>query len=113
MTKFYDFSNRTSLIEPDVKVFLDGTLKHCKRLQNEYYSYVFNITSFLLFFLLLFLLLYFKYKGKLTPAQKENIETEKKHYVLSTIKKYQTMKKKSQNELITGLPEWNNEYSYK
>ena len=105
--------SKPSLIEPSVRVFTTGTLKHCKRLRDEYYSYVFNLGAFLLFFFVLFGLLYYKYKGKLTPAEKEKKETEKKHYILSTIKKYQTMKQKSNNELITGLPEWNNEYDNK
>ena len=98
--------SKPSLIEPSVRVFTAGTLKHCKRLRDEYYSYIFNMGSFLLFIFVLFGLLYYKYKGKLTPAEKEKKETEKKHYILSTIKKYQTMKQKSNNELITGLPEW-------
>uniref|UniRef100_A0A6C0BTS5 Uncharacterized protein n=1 Tax=viral metagenome TaxID=1070528 RepID=A0A6C0BTS5_9ZZZZ len=107
-----DFS-KPSLIEPSVKIFTTGTLKHCKKIRDEYYSYVFNLGAFILFISILIILLYFKYKGKLTPEEKEKKETEKKHYILSTIKKYQTMKQKSQNELITGLPEWNNEYDNK
>ena len=105
--------SKPSLIEPTVKTFMVGTLKHCKKIRDEYYSYVFNIGSVTIFVVLLILLLYYKYKGKLTPEEKEKKDTEKKHYILSTIKKYQTMKQKSKNELITGLPEWNNEYDYK
>tara|TARA_Y100000992_G_C21223915_1_gene471912 strand:- start:308 stop:634 length:327 start_codon:yes stop_codon:yes gene_type:complete len=105
--------SKPSLIEPTVKTFMVGTLKHCKKIRDEYYSYVFNLGSVMIFVVLLILLLYYKYKGKLTPEEKEKKDTEKKHYILSTIKKYQTMKQKSKNELITGLPEWNNEYDYK
>jgi hypothetical protein len=107
-----DFSN-PSLIEPSVRIFTNGTLKHCRKLRDTYYSYVFNLGAFIIFCLILFLLLYYKYKGKLTSAEKDKKETDKKHYILSTIKKYQTMKQKSNNELITGLPEWNNEYDNK
>tara|TARA_B100001093_G_C26579264_1_gene906537 strand:+ start:389 stop:727 length:339 start_codon:yes stop_codon:yes gene_type:complete len=112
MTKFYDF-NAPSLIEPNVKYFIGGSLKHCKKIQDEYYSYLFNFCSLLFFFIILVSLLYYKFKGKLTPREKEQKETDKKHYILSTIKKYQTMKQHSNNELITGLPEWNNEYDFK
>ena len=49
----------------------------------------------------------------MTKEDKEQRETDKKHYILSTIKKYQTMKQHSKNDLITGLPEWNNEYDTK
>ena len=40
---------KPSLIEPSVRVFTTGTLKHCKRLRDEYYSYIFNPGAFLLF----------------------------------------------------------------
>ena len=51
-----------------------------------------------------------KYKGKLTPAEKEEKENEKKQYILSKIRNYQQDKVRKQQELITGLPHWENEY---
>ena len=113
MTKLFGDFSKPSLIEPNVKYFMNGSLKHCKKIQNEYWCYAFNVGSLLFFVFVIFLLLFFRYKGRMTKEDKEQRETDKKHYILSTIKKYQTMKQHSKNDLITGLPEWNNEYDTK
>jgi hypothetical protein len=52
----------------------------------------------------------YKYKGKLTPEEIEVKEMEKKTYILSKIRNYQDAKVKAQQELITGLPHWENEF---
>jgi hypothetical protein len=52
--------------------------------------------------------LLYKYKGKLTPAEKMAKDDQKKQYILSKIKTYQDSKLRAQQELITGLPYWNN-----
>jgi hypothetical protein len=63
------------------------------------------------FFIILGILLMYKYKGKLTPQEKEEKEKEKQQYVLSKIRNYQDAKLRAQQQLITGLPHWENEYS--
>ena len=52
----------------------------------------------------------YKYKGKLTPQEIEEKELEKKRYILSKIRNFQDAKIRSQQELITGLPHWENEF---
>ena len=52
----------------------------------------------------------YKYKGRLTPMEKENKNKEKQQYILTRIKKFQDAKRIAHQELITGLPEWENEY---
>ena len=37
-------------------------------------------------------------------------EQDKQQYILQSIKNYQNAKLKAQQELITGLPHWENEY---
>jgi hypothetical protein len=37
-------------------------------------------------------------------------EREKQQYILSKIKNFQDAKRIAHQELITGLPHWNNEY---
>ena len=37
-------------------------------------------------------------------------EEEKKRYILSKIRNFQDAKLKAQQELITGLPHWENEF---
>lgn len=62
-----------------------------------------------LFLTILGILLLYKYKGKLTPEEIEQKETIKKQYILSKIKNFQDAKIRAQQELITGLPHWENE----
>jgi hypothetical protein len=54
--------------------------------------------------------LIYKYKGKLTPSEKEMKNRQKQEYILTKIKNFQDAKQKSQQELITGLPHWDSEY---
>lgn len=54
-------------------------------------------------------ILLYKYKGRLTPLEKERKNREKQQYILSKIKKVQESKLRSQQELITGLPNWDND----
>jgi hypothetical protein len=53
--------------------------------------------------------LLYKYKGKLTAAERQEKEEEKKRYILSKIRNYQQDKIRTQQELITGLPHWETE----
>jgi len=98
------------LIEPGVKYFLNETLKQCNIIKNKYYNVMFNLGLFFFFLLLLGGILFFKYKGRLTPAEKREKEKEKQKYILSKIKQFQQAKRIAQNELITGLPQWENEF---
>jgi hypothetical protein len=98
------------LTEPGVKYFLNETLKQCHSFKEKYNNMLFNIGITIIFFIILGILLLYKYKGKLTPEEIEQKETEKKHYIMSKIKNYQEAKLRSQQELITGLPHWETEF---
>ena len=52
----------------------------------------------------------YKYKGKLTQTEKEKKDYEKQQYILARIKNFQDAKRIASQELITGLPTWENEY---
>jgi hypothetical protein len=108
---FQEFS-KPLLIEPGVKYFLSETLKQCKDFKDKYYNSIFNISLGFVLLLIISIILFFKYKGKLTPAEKESKNREKQQYIISKIKNYQDAKLRAQQNLITGLPEWNNEYDY-
>uniref|UniRef100_A0A6C0EU76 Uncharacterized protein n=1 Tax=viral metagenome TaxID=1070528 RepID=A0A6C0EU76_9ZZZZ len=99
--------NKPTLIEPGVKYFLNETLKQCHIFKNKHNNHIMNIVLLSGFFLLLGLILLYKYKGKLTPADKIIKNNEKKQYILSKIKNYQDAKLRAQQDLITGLPHWN------
>jgi septal ring-binding cell division protein DamX len=98
------------LTEPGVKYFLNETLKQCHKFKEKHQNMIFNIGLLIGFFIILGILLLYKYKGKLTPEEIEQKEHEKKTYILSKIRNYQDAKVKAQQELITGLPHWENEF---
>ena len=101
------------LTEPGVKYFLNETLKQCHSFKEKYHNTMFNIGITIAFFIILGILLLYKYKGKLTPEEIEEKETEKKQYILSKIKNYQETKLREQQQLITGLPHWDDEHGSK
>lgn len=106
---FNDFSKPT-LIEPGIKYFLNETLKKCSDFRNQYNNLLFNVSLFLGFVVVLGVILLYKYKGKLTPLEKDMMERKKQQYILSKIKNFQDAKRIASQELITGLPGWENEY---
>jgi hypothetical protein len=107
---FYDNLQPPILVEPGVKYFLSTTLKQCKDFKEKYNNVVFNIGGFLLFIGVVLCILIYKYKGKLNTSEKRQQELQKQEYILSKIKNYQDAKRKESQDLITGLPSWNNEF---
>jgi hypothetical protein len=98
------------LVEPGVKFFIKETLKQCRDFKNRLNNHIFNFVLVLLFAGFLGGILVYKYKGKLTPTEKRNKDVEKQQYILTKIKNYQDAKRTEGQELITGLPNWDNEY---
>ena len=109
-TYFNEIKFKPILIEPGVKYFLNETLKQCHKIKDQYHNMLFNIGMLVIFFMVLAIILIYKYKGKLTPEEIEEKENIKKQYILSKIKNYQDDKIKSLQELITGLPHYENEF---
>lgn len=102
--------HKPMLIEPGVKYFIGEMLKQCHKVKEAYQNMLFNVGLLAFFFVSLGILLIYKYKGKLTPEEIEENETQKKYYIMSKIKNYQDAKIKAQQTLITGLPHWEKEY---
>ena len=105
-----NYFSKPTLTEPGVKYFLSQTLKQCHIAKDKFHNVVFNVS--VLSGLLLFLagVLFYKYKGRLTPAEKASNDREKQQYILSKIKQFQESKKLAHQELITGLPSWDSEF---
>ena len=101
---------RPMLTEPGVKYFINETLKQCHQFKEKYHNLNLNIGLLVVFFIILGILLLYKYKGKITPEEIEEKELQKKQYILSKIRNYQDAKTKAQQKLITGLPQWDNEF---
>lgn len=105
----YEYT-KPMLTEPGVRYFIGETLKQCHKFKEQYQNMLFNIGLLVLFFTILGILLLYKYKGKLTSEEIEQRELIKKQYILSKIKNFQDAKLRAQQELITGLPHWENEF---
>ena len=106
----FDDSPKPVLTEPGVKYFLHQTLKQCHIVREKFHNTIFNIGLFLAFLIILAVILLYKYKGKLTPVEIERKNKEKQQYILSKIQTFEQAKRKVSQELITGLPNWENEY---
>ena len=98
-----------ALTEPGVKYFLTQSLKQCHAFKDKHNNMIFNIVILFIFFGILGILLIYKYKGKLTTEEKKQKEEVKRVYVLSKIKNYEQDRVRTQQELITGLPHWEND----
>ena len=107
----HDFTfTKPTLTEPGIKYFLSQTLKQCHNVRDNFHNIVFNVGLLLFFLLVLGSILLYKYKGRLTPVEKHRKNVEQQQYILSKIKIFQEAKRIAHQELITGLPNWNNEY---
>ena len=98
------------LTEPGIKYFLNETLKQCHIYKINYNNILINILLVVGFLLILGAILFYKYKGRLTQVEKERKNKEKQQYILSKVKKFQEAKRTAHQELISGLPGWDNEY---
>ena len=100
---------KPTLIEPGVRYFFNEALKKCHVFKENYNNLIINVGLLIFFIIILGIILLIKYKGKLTSEELKQKELDKKKYILSKIKTYQDAKKREEQELITGLPQWENE----
>jgi hypothetical protein len=97
------------LTEPGVKYFLNHALKQSHVIRENFHNIVFNLGMLIFFLLILGGILVYKYKGRLTPVEIVQKNKEKQQYIADRIKNFQIAKQRAQQELITGLPNWENE----
>ena len=104
LQKFQKDTSKTIQIKAQ-QVFIEN-------IKEKYKNMIINVSLFVIFFIILGIILLYKYKGKLTPSEKNMKNIEKQQYILSKIKNYQDAKLRSQQSLITGLPQWDDEYDF-
>jgi len=92
------------LIEPSMKNYLFNTLKQCHDIRIHFYSYVLNISIFLLFVAIFGYTLYYCNKTKLTDYEKSQKMLRDQQYVLSKIRFYQEENKEKKVSSLTNLP---------
>ena len=61
---------------------------------------------FVLFIIILGGILLYKYKGKITPIEREIINRKKQEYIVSKLQQISLIKKQTSERLITDLPNW-------
>lgn len=91
-----------SLVAPNVNYFLRESLKQAHSYRKKYNYIFYNSLAFILFIGILGGILYYKYKGKITPLEKNIKMNKDKAYILEKIK---TIPKKN-TSMITNLPKW-------
>tara|TARA_B110000114_G_C15092695_1_gene399516 strand:+ start:1632 stop:1955 length:324 start_codon:yes stop_codon:yes gene_type:complete len=97
-----------NLIEVGTRSFLQQSLKNAHIFKNNFYNTVFNVSLFVFLLLAFLFTLSYKYKGKLTVVEKQEKSNTSHQYVLEKIKIFQTAKRREEQALITGLPQWDN-----
>ena len=109
-TQFNDHSISPILVEPGMKYFINMSLKDCHEVKTAFNNSLYNISLAFLFIFILACILLYKYKGKPTLQELKQKNIIKQNYILSKIKQTQKDKQKLRGELITGLPNSNNDF---
>lgn len=94
----------SKLVEPGVKYFLRESLKQCNATKKRYYNIYFNVSAFLFIVALMGGILWYKYKGRMTPIEKQMKMQKDKMYILEKLKSLPNPRKEA--GLITQLPKW-------
>ena len=92
------------LVDPKVKGFLKGALSYSHSIKKEYVNVAYNIFFAVIFIFIIGSFLIYKYRGKLTPVEKEVKKRKEYDHVLLQIKKMETEKFKEGGSVITHLP---------
>ena len=99
------------LVEPGVQYFYNQTLQKCHKLKENHYNIYYNTLLTIGFIAVMSMLLYIRYKGKLSPIEQKIKQTKKHEYIMSKVRNYQEAKRQTTDaNLITKLPEFDNEY---
>jgi hypothetical protein len=103
---------RPKLIEPGVKYFFGGVLKECNNYKQRNYTFIYNLSLFVLFTSILGIILIYRYKGNITVQERNKQQIENKNYIMSKLMYYNRAdlenKQRVQNNMITNLPDYSN-----
>lgn len=93
------------LIEPGMKSFIKSALKKSRNIKLKYYNFYFNISLAIIFVLSISGFLIYKWKGKLTPLEKQIKLKKQKQQIFEKLKTIEHIK--NDKHMITDLPKWN------
>ena len=86
------------------------TVEQVKENARTYKNQIFNVGLFVSMVVIVGIVLAYRYKGKPSPEEVAQKDREKKQYIISKIRNYQDDRKRAQQQLITGLPHWDDEF---
>jgi hypothetical protein len=103
---------KPKLIEPGVRYFFRGVLKECNNYKQRNYTFIYNLSLFVLFSSILGIILIYRYKGNITVQERNKQHLENKNYIMSKLMYYNRAdlenKQRVQNNMITNLPDYSN-----
>ena len=94
---------KPTLVEPGIKYFIGNTLVNCATYKKKYYNDALNILVGIAFVFCVVLFLYYKYKGRLSPAEKMLKDREKSTISCQELRTTKMLVGRSQ-ENISGIP---------
>ncbi len=97
-------SDSPSLIEPDVKLFIDNSLKKAHEYKLNTYTFFFNFGVLALFTLVFGGFLWYRYKNKPTPYEIQQKMKKDQEIIMSKIRTNQDDRKRSLYREMTTMP---------
>lgn len=97
-------SDIPNLVEPNVRYFIDNSLKSVHEYKMNTYTFFLNFTAVALFVLVFGGILYYRYKSKPTPYEIQQKMKRDQEIVMSKIQMYQDDRKRSNFSDMTKIP---------
>lgn len=97
-------SDIPKLVEPNVRYFIDNSLKSVHEYKMNTYTFFLNFTAVALFVLVFGGILYYRYKSKPTPYEIQQKMKRDQEIVMSKIQMYQDDRKRSNFSDMTKMP---------
>lgn len=97
-------SDTPSLVEPDVKYFIENSLKKAHEYRMNTYSFIFNFGILAIFTLVFGGFLYYRYKNKPSPYEVQQKMKKDQEIILSKIRANQDDRKRGLYKEMTSMP---------
>ena len=97
-------SDAPCLVEPDVRFFIENSLKKAHEYKMNTYSFFFNFSVVFIFVVVFGGVLYYRYKTKPTPYEIHQKMQKDQATIMSKIQMYQDDKKRSSYSGMTKIP---------
>ena len=92
------------LVEPNVRYFIDNSLKSVHEYRMNNYSFFLNIGAVVFFVLVFGGVLYYRFKSKPTPYEIQQKMKRDQEIIMSKIQMYQDDKKRGSYSEMTKMP---------